>query len=104
MKHLIAAASAALSLLAAAPALAQDMGAAEPLPSPDEIGDIITVGAGVGYLPDYEGSDDYRIIPAAALRASVGGYSIYTSGTTLFADVIAKRPGQKFKFDLGPSI
>lgn len=92
------------SLFTATPALAQDPAAAEPLPDPDEVGDMVTIGLGAGYLPDYEGSDDYRIIPAGAIRASIGGYSIYTAGTQLHADVIRKQPGQKVKLSLGPIV
>ena len=103
MRIRLTAAAMAASLLAATPAFAQDPAAA-PLPDPDEIGDVVTIAVGAGYLPDYEGSDDYRIIPAGALRASVGGYSIYTAGTQLHADVIRKQPGQKVKLALGPIV
>lgn len=94
----------AAALLAATPAAAQDTTAATPLPDPDKIGDIVTVALGVGYLPDYEGSDDYRFIPAGAIRASIDGFDIHTSGTALYMDVIRKRPGQSVKFDFGPIV
>ena len=51
-------------LAAATPALAQDANA---LPDPNQPRDTVTIGAGAAYIPDYEGSDDYKIIPAAAV-------------------------------------
>ncbi len=40
------------------------------MPSPESLQnhDIMTIGVGGAILPDYEGSDDYRIIPAASIR------------------------------------
>jgi outer membrane scaffolding protein for murein synthesis (MipA/OmpV family) len=60
------------------------------------------VGIGGAFLPDYEGSDDYRIIPAAAIRAKVSGISISTNGPYLNANVIPQ--SGKFSFDAGPII
>ena len=53
------------ALLSAAPALAQSTDGT--LPDPNDQSDTFTIGAGAAYIPDYEGSDDYRIIPAAAI-------------------------------------
>lgn len=87
------------SLLIASPALAQE---AEPaLPSPEEAGSGFTIAVGVGYTPDYVGSDDYRIIPAAAVRGTIGGVSFSTKSTYLYADFF-RRPPQGIDFDLGP--
>ena len=54
-----------------APAFAQD---APPLPSPEEINSAnsFMVAGGGAIIPDYEGSDEYRWIPAAAIRAMRG--------------------------------
>lgn len=75
------------------------------MPTPEEIAnrDIFTVGVGGAYLPDYEGSDDYRLIPAAAIRAKVAGHSILSRGLYLYADALPDR-GEKVKFDLGPIV
>jgi len=87
------------SLMIASPALAQE---AEPaLPSPEEAGSGFTIALGVGYTPDYVGSDDYRIIPAAAVRGTIGTVSFSTKSTYLYADFI-RRPPQGIDFDLGP--
>ena len=46
-------------------------------------------------VPDYEGSDDYRIIPAGAIRGKVSGISFTTRGTYLYVDVVpAARQGR----------
>jgi outer membrane scaffolding protein for murein synthesis (MipA/OmpV family) len=73
------------------------------LPSPEEVAnkDMITVGVGGAVLPDYEGSDDYRIIPAAAIRAKVGGFSFSTRGTYLYFDAIPHRGSSKLDLNLG---
>lgn len=72
------------------------------MPSPEEVAnkDMVTVGVGAAIVPDYEGSDDYRIIPAGAVRGKVNGISFITRGTYLYVDVV---PGSgKMTFDAGP--
>ena len=87
----------------ATPALAQDAPASAELPKPDELSnrDMFTAAVGVGYTPDYEGSDDYRIIPAAAIRGQVSGISFSTEGTYLYVDVIPKT-SSNYDLLLGP--
>jgi outer membrane scaffolding protein for murein synthesis (MipA/OmpV family) len=91
----------AVAACCSAPALAQDQ---TPLPSPEEINsaDGFTIAAGGAVIPDYEGSDDYRLIPAAALRGKVSGISFATRGTYLYVDVVGG-PG-KVDFDVGPIV
>ncbi len=96
MKALLIAA--ALSALAT-PAFAQSSDAS--LPDPNDQSDTFTIGAGVGFVPDYEGSDDYRLIPAVAARGRVSGISFFTRGTYLYVDVVPRGPG-KIDFDAGP--
>jgi outer membrane scaffolding protein for murein synthesis (MipA/OmpV family) len=83
----------------AAPALAQSA------PSPEELArkDRVTIGAGAALVPDYEGSNDYRLIPAAAIRGQVSGISFSTQGSYLYVDVIPRGSG-KFEFDAGPIV
>jgi outer membrane scaffolding protein for murein synthesis (MipA/OmpV family) len=87
------------------PALAQSAPAGgSALPSPEEIAnkDMITVGIGAAIVPDYEGSDDYRVIPAAAIRGRIHGFSFSTRGTYLYVNVV---PGSdKVHFDAGPIV
>jgi outer membrane scaffolding protein for murein synthesis (MipA/OmpV family) len=96
LKHWLA----AWTLLAiASPAFAQQ--AQAPLPSPEEAGGGFTVALGVGYTPDYVGSNDYRIIPAGAIRGRVGPVSLTTRSTYLYADLFPRR-ANAIDFDLGP--
>jgi outer membrane scaffolding protein for murein synthesis (MipA/OmpV family) len=97
-------ACALLAACIASPAFAQDQPTAAAMPSPEEVAnkDMVTVAVGGAITPDYEGSDDYRIIPAAAIRGKVGGISFNTRGTYLFVDVV---PGKaKIDFDAGPIV
>ena len=98
---------ACLALAAAsvnAPAIAQSGPPAAPntLPSAEEMAhrDMVTIGVGAAAVPDYEGSDDYRIIPAAAIRAKIHGISISTNGTYLYADLVPQ--SGKLDLDVGP--
>lgn len=87
------------ALLAATPAVAQSSDAS--LPDPNDQSDTFTIGGGAAYIPDYEGSDDYRIIPAAAIRGRVSGISFFTRATYLYVDFIPRGEG-KLEFDAGP--
>src|SRR5438094_5403626 len=84
------------------PLFAQNQPAAAQLPSPDEVSnrDTLTLGVGGAVLPDYEGSDDYRVIPAAAVRGQYHGISFTTRGTYLYVDVIPQ--SGNIDFDVGP--
>ncbi len=93
--------AAAALLAAATPAFAQS--AEAPLPDPNDQSDTVTLGVGAAYLPDYEGSDDYRIIPAAAARGRVGGIAFFTRSTSLYVDLIPRGSG-KLEFDAGPIV
>lgn len=87
------------ALLVAAPANAQQGDA--PLPDPNDQSDSVSVGLGAGFVPDYEGSDDYRIIPAAAVRGRVSGISFFTRATYLYVDFVGRGDGP-VELDLGP--
>lgn len=90
----------------ASPALAQDPAPAPPpLPDPEDVrsADGFTVGLGAGFVPDYEGSDDYRLIPAAAIRGKVGNIAFTTRGLYLYVDALNARSGN-VSFDLGPIV
>lgn len=92
----------ALLLACSGPALAQ-AGAGAPLPPADEVlnTDVTTIGVGAGIVPDYEGSNDYRIIPAAAIRTKVGNIGISTRGLYVYADLFDAKPGS-IDIDVGP--
>jgi MipA family protein len=89
----------AFATLCAAPAFAQD---AQPLPSPEEINraNSLTIGVGGAIMPDYEGSNEYKLIPAAAVRGKVGNISFTTRGLYLYVDLIGG--SGKINLDVGP--
>lgn len=94
----------ALAACLASPAFAQTEPTTGSLPTPEEISkkDTVTVGVGGAYVPDYEGSNDYRFIPAAAIRGKISGISFSTRGTYLYVDAI---PGNgKVEFNAGPIV
>lgn len=99
--------SACVTLAAAcclgSPALAQST-SSPTLPTPQTIAakDTLTVGVGAAVLPDYEGSNDYRVIPAAAIRGKLSGISFTTRGTYLYVDVVPQ--AGKLSFDAGPVV
>lgn len=90
---------AAIALILASPAVAQST--EQPLPDPNDRSNSVTIGVGAGIVPDYEGSDDYRIIPAAAIRGRVSGISFFTRSTYLYVDVIGRGDGP-LELDVGP--
>lgn len=91
--------------LVATPAAAQSVPSSAGMPSPEEISsrNSFTLALGVGMAPDYEGSDDYRLIPAGGVRGQYNGISFYSRGTYLFVDVVPSS-GDKVKFNAGPVI
>ena len=91
----------------ASPALAQSAptGPTGALPDPSEINsrDTLTIAAGAGIVPDYEGSDDYRFIPVAAVRGRYKGIGFTTRGAYLYVDVVPRGSG-KLDFEFGPVV
>ena len=89
----------------ASPALAQSTVAAPPpastLPDPNDNSDELMIGLGGALLPDYTGSNDYRLTPAAVARGRVHGISFSTRGTALEVNLIP-RGKDKFSLSAGP--
>ncbi len=77
------------------PAHAQDAPA-------DPYRDTVTVGVGVAALPDYEGSNDYRITPAPAAIGTIKGYGFVLAGNQLSVDLIKNAPGPVWDVQAGP--
>ncbi|NUT00278.1 MAG: MipA/OmpV family protein [Sphingomonas sp.] len=92
----LAAAAAFLS----SPAFAQEVEA--PLPDPETARDNWTVAIGAAMTPDYVGSDDYRVIPAVAVRGTIGSISLSTKSTYLYADLFPR--GKGIDIDAGPIV
>lgn len=107
VRHLLFLAGVAASLTAA-PAWAQSAPAVTPpdtgaaATAAETGGDSITIGAGAAYLPDYEGSNDYRISPAPGAIGSFRGLNFTLAGNRLSVDVIPNRPGPGVDVQFGP--
>ena len=95
-------ATALAALIAATPALAQTASTTG-LPDPNDRSNTVTIAAGGAYIPDYEGSNDYKFSPFGAIRGRVSGMSFFSRGTYLYLDVI-RRPDHGVDFDAGPII
>ncbi len=82
-----------LTTIGVSPALAQDVPDTPPAPAPEEMGnrDTFTLAGGIATLPQYEGSDDYRFLPAASVRGQYHGISFSTRGLALYVDLIPDR-------------
>lgn len=95
----------------AAPAMAQDTDE-ELFASPaledvaDNVldGDYVIVGAGALSMPDYEGSNDRAVTPAAGLIGRVGGVGFRLRGPSLTTDFIDDPGGAEVTFRLGPTL
>ena len=93
------------SCFLASPALAQSAPPTPELPSAEELANrnTVTLAGGAALVPDYEGSDDYRLIPAAAIRGQYNGISFSSRGLYLYVDLIPRGSGN-VQFDAGPVI
>ncbi|SEN57003.1 Outer membrane scaffolding protein for murein synthesis, MipA/OmpV family [Sphingomonas gellani] len=106
----LAGALAPVAILFALPAAAQvaetappDAGAtATQVGTADMSGDSITVGLGAAYLPDYEGSDDYRFVPAPGAIGSFRGFNFTLAGNRLSVDLIPDGRGPTIDIQAGP--
>jgi outer membrane protein len=94
---LVRTAIAAMPLLAAAPALAQD----DPEARPNDPNSL-TIGLGGAYVPSYEGSDDYELTPIGVAFGKVSGFGFSTRGSGLAIDLIPDDPNDPWSFDFGP--
>jgi outer membrane protein len=64
--------------------------------------DTITAGVAGVYLTDYEGSNDYRWVPAPAATGSIKGYGFTLAGNRLSVDLIRNQPGPTWDLQAGP--
>lgn len=105
MHRLIATVALFSSVGCALPALANEADGTVPRDIDSAFdGDYLVLGAGVGYAPDYSGSDDYTLRPIGAFRASISDMRIFSSGVGIGADFIPDAKGARVKFALGPVV
>lgn len=69
---------------------------------PVQSGDRVTIGAGVALVPSYEGSNDYVVLPAPAVRGSLSGYNFFSRGAALYVDVL--RDHGSLNVEFGPVV
>lgn len=62
----------------------------------------LTIGGGVVYLPDYEGSNDYTFTPVPAVQGTVSGMSFTVLGNRASIDLIPNESGPIWDFQIGP--
>ncbi|HVI98248.1 MAG TPA: MipA/OmpV family protein [Sphingomonas sp.] len=97
IRRLLFLSAAGTAAFAAAPAAAQDE------PAPDAIGgDSVTVGLGLAYVPDYEGSDDHRVAIGPGAIGSIGGYAFTFAGNRASVDLVRNAPGPGWDVQAGP--
>lgn len=59
----------------------------------------LTLGAGIGAGPDYEGANEYNLVPILVARASLGDQSLELRGTSLRATLL-----KAGRFSIGPVV
>ena len=92
---------AALALVAALPAAAQE--GLPPTPPPGTVAaDTYTIGVGAVTLPSYEGSDNNNILPAPGAIISHKGYALTVLGTRGSVDLIRNEAGPVWDLQAGP--
>lgn len=99
-----------LDFAAAKPQDVQGTGTAEsspPEPMPERTTvnrHELSIGIGVGIIPNYMGSDNYQVTPGLALRGKLHNFSFSSRGTNLNIDLIRERPGADTDIIFGPAI
>ena len=64
----------------------------------------LTIGIGAAVIPSYEGSDDYRVIPAPQLRGKVSNFAFWTRGPAIYFDAVPNNDADGLDFELGPVV
>lgn len=64
----------------------------------------LTLGAGIGTVPSYSGSNNRIAIPAVMVRGRVDGFAFFSRGTNLFVDVLRERKGASVDVKFGPIV
>lgn len=96
--------------LSATPALAQDGGGDRAVvsgpadPNADTGRNTLTIGGGIAVVPSYEGSNNYVIVPAAAIRGRVSGFNFASRGTVLSVDLLRDRSTHGLDIQFGPAV
>jgi MipA family protein len=62
------------------------------------------IGVGIGIAPDYDGSDNYRLIPGGIAQGRLGGFDFAFRGPSLAIDLVPDGQGGGINFIAGPVI
>ena len=87
------------ALAAAALGTSGAVWAADPFSSPQGPSRSLTIGAGAAIVPDFEGSEDYEVIPIVPFNYEQNGFSLRARGLGVEADLVPSRA-----IDAGPLI
>jgi MipA family protein len=63
-----------------------------------------SIGAGIGTVPSYTGSDKNILIPAVVVRGRINGISFTSRGVNLATDIVREQRGAKVDVRFGPQI
>lgn len=64
----------------------------------------ITLGLGAGFVPSYEGSDQYVAFPAPVVQGNYKGYAFAARGPGLFVDLVKDSLLPKVEYIAGPLV
>lgn len=67
-------------------------------------GDYATVAVGVGALPEYDGANEYRVLPVAGVVGRLGGVGFRLRGPSLTTDLYDDAPGAPYTLRIGPTL
>ena len=93
----------AFTLMTSSAALAA-AAAAHAQGGPPPARDTVTLGVGIGVSSDYDGADEYRLIPGGVVQGTVKGHDFRLTGLQLFVDAIANDPVRRVELELGPVV
>lgn len=102
MRRTILVSTALIAVTVAAPAFAQDSGSGATDQQFDTPRSSVTAGIGPALVPDYDGSDHYRVFPVPAVLGSVHGFDFSLVGNRASVNLIPHKPGPGIDFELGP--
>lgn len=93
----------AFALMASSTALAA-ASVAHAQGGPPPARDTVTLGLGIGVSSDYDGADEYRLIPGGVVQGTVKGHDFRLTGLQLFVDAIPNDPVRRVELELGPVV
>ncbi|MEM1133798.1 MAG: MipA/OmpV family protein [Pseudomonadota bacterium] len=67
-------------------------------------GDFVTLGAGLGMVPSYQGSDNYVLFPAPQIVGQIDGFQFAAVGPGLAVDLVREKPLDKVNIIAGPLV